>query len=87
MGILAFTNTDYILSKFTDIQSPIRYWLYTDMSCFARARVLYISKLIKTIDIYCYSIYTKIVTGPAKRDQVGTKYIILQNGIYLELRV
>ena len=27
------------------------------------------------------------VTGPAKRDQVGTKYIISQNGIYLELRV
>ena len=24
------------------------------------------------------------VTGPAKRDQVGTKYIISQNGTYLE---
>ena len=24
------------------------------------------------------------VTGPVKRDQVGTKYIISQNGIYLE---
>ena len=24
------------------------------------------------------------MTGPAKRDQVGTKYIISQNGTYLE---
>ena len=27
------------------------------------------------------------VTGPAKRDQVGTKYIISQNGTYLEFCV
>ena len=27
------------------------------------------------------------VTGPAKRDQVGTKYTILQNGTYLEFYV
>ena len=27
---------------------------------------------------------TTYVTGPAKRDQVGTKYAISQNGIYLE---
>ena len=27
------------------------------------------------------------VTGPAKRDQVGTKYTISQNGTYLEFCV
>ena len=27
------------------------------------------------------------VTGPAKRDQVGTKYTISQNGTYLEFYV
>ena len=27
------------------------------------------------------------MTGPAKRDQVGTKYTISQNGIYLEFCV
>ena len=27
------------------------------------------------------------VTGPAKSDQVGTKYTISQNGIYLEFSV
>ena len=30
---------------------------------------------------------TTYVTGPAKRDQVGTKYTISQNGIYLEFCV
>ena len=35
-----------------------------------------------------YGIYIYIyVTGPAKRDQVGTKYTILQNGTYLEFYV
>ena len=30
---------------------------------------------------------SQFVTGPAKRDQVGTKYIISQNGTYLEFCV
>ena len=33
------------------------------------------------------SIQRTYVTGPVKRDQVGTKYIISQNGIYLEFYV
>ena len=37
MGILVFTDTDYILAKSTDNQSLIQYWLYTDMSSYARA--------------------------------------------------
>ena len=32
IGILVFTDTDYILSKTTDNCSPIRYWLYADTS-------------------------------------------------------
>ena len=29
----------------------------------------------------------KFVTGPVKRDQVGTKYTLLQNGTYFEFLV
>ena len=29
MGILDFTDTDYIFVKATDKQSPIRYWPFT----------------------------------------------------------
>ena len=34
----------------------------------------------------CICIYV-YVTGPAKRDQVGTRYTISQNGTYLEFWV
>ena len=43
--------------------------------------------LLACIYYYLKIVHCKNVTGPAKRDQVGTKYTISQNGTYLEFYV
>ena len=36
MGILDISDTDYIVLKSTDNRLPIKYWLYTNRSCWDR---------------------------------------------------